>query len=180
MWLCMFWSEVSEETWENTQWWGVKQLQPVWLFILWCKQFEKTFENAQWWKVKKVQPMWLCILSGRQFEDTLEIHSIGDKSNNCNQCDYSSSDANNLRRHFKMHLGEKSNKCNQCDFASIQAGDLRRHLKTHRWKSQTNGMSVLSILWEAIWKHLKTQREQLNKFNQCAHYFPSIDYKIVT
>ena len=25
----------------------------------------------------------------------------------------------------------KSNKCNQCDFASSQAGDLRRHLKTH-------------------------------------------------
>ena len=27
--------------------------------------------------------------------------------------------------------GDKSNKCNQCDFASIQAGNLRRHLKTH-------------------------------------------------
>ena len=25
----------------------------------------------------------------------------------------------------------KSNKCNQCEFASSQAGDLKRHLKTH-------------------------------------------------
>ena len=30
-----------------------------------------------------------------------------------------------------MHSGEKSSKCNQCDFASSQASDLRRRLKTH-------------------------------------------------
>ena len=30
-----------------------------------------------------------------------------------------------------MHSGEKSSKCNQCDFASSQASDLRRHVKTH-------------------------------------------------
>ena len=30
-----------------------------------------------------------------------------------------------------IYEGEKSNKCNQCDFVSFQAGNLRRHLKTH-------------------------------------------------
>ena len=30
--------------------------------------------------------------------------------------------------------GEKSNKCNQCDYASSQAGNLRAHLKTHNWE----------------------------------------------
>ena len=54
-----------------------------------------------------------------------------DISKKCNQCDYASSDAGNLRRHLKTHSGEKSNKCNQCDYASSQAGNLRRHLKTH-------------------------------------------------
>ena len=34
------------------------------------------------------------------------------KSNKCNQCDYSSSCAINLRRHLKIHSGEKS-KCSQ-------------------------------------------------------------------
>ena len=58
------------------------------------------------------------------------MHS-GEKSNKCNQCDFASSRAGDLRRHLKTHIGEKSNKCNQCDFASTQAGDLRRHLKTH-------------------------------------------------
>ena len=41
----------------------------------------------------------------------------------CNQCDNAT--------HLKIHCGEKPNKCNECDFASSQAGDLRRHLKTH-------------------------------------------------
>ena len=53
------------------------------------------------------------------------------KSNKCNQCDYASSQAGNLRQHLKTHSGEKSNKCNQCDYASSEAGHLKRHLKTH-------------------------------------------------
>ena len=52
-------------------------------------------------------------------------------SNKCNQCDYESSRANNLRRHKKIHSGEKLNKCNQCEYASLQASTLRTHLKTH-------------------------------------------------
>ena len=47
-----------------------------------------------------MKPMQLCICSGRQFEETFE----------------------------------KAYKCNQCDFASIWAGDLRTHLKTHSGK----------------------------------------------
>ena len=53
-----------------------------------------------------------------------------EKSNRCNQCDYKTSRTDVLRRHLKIHRGEKSNKCNQCDYASSQASDLRTHLKT--------------------------------------------------
>ena len=53
------------------------------------------------------------------------------KSNKCNQCDYESSHAGNLRTHLTTHSGEKPNKCNQCDFASYHASNLRTHLKTH-------------------------------------------------
>ena len=71
----------------------------------------------------------------------METHSQ-EKSNKCNQCNYASSQAGSLRAHLKMHSGEMLNKCNQCDFASSRAGNLRTHLKTHSGKSQTNATSV--------------------------------------
>ena len=49
--------------------------------ILTGKQFEETFENAQWGKVKK-----------------------------CNQCDFASSRADNLRTYLTTHSGKKLNK----------------------------------------------------------------------
>ena len=52
-------------------------------------------------------------------------------SKKCNQCEYASSWAGNLRRHLKKHSGEKSNKCNQCAYASTDVGNLRKRLKTH-------------------------------------------------
>ena len=38
---------------------------------------------------------------------------------------------------------EKSNKCNQCDYASSRAGNLRSHLKSIVWKSKTNATTVI-------------------------------------
>ena len=36
---------------------GEKQMQQMWLRILWKTQFEETFENTQWRKVQQMQPM---------------------------------------------------------------------------------------------------------------------------
>ena len=36
----------------------------------------------------------------------------------------------------------KSNKCNQCNYSSSEAINLRRHLEAHSGKSQTNANSV--------------------------------------
>ena len=63
-----------------------------------------------------------------------QTHS-GEKLHKCNQCDFPSSQADDLRRHLKTHSGEKSNKCNQCDFASFQVGNLRTYLKMHSGES---------------------------------------------
>ena len=59
------------------------------------------------------------------------MHS-GEKSNNCNQCDFASVRAGDLNTQLKRHSGEKSNKCNQCDFASVHAGNLRTEEKSKK------------------------------------------------
>ena len=60
----------------------------------------------------------------------MKIHS-GEKPNKCNQCDYASSQADNLRSHLKKHIEEKSNKCNQCKFGCSDPSSLRSHMKLH-------------------------------------------------
>ena len=68
-----------------------------------------------------------CLLPGKRFEETFKDA----KWRKCNQCEYASSQASNLKLHLKTHSGEKSNKCNQCDYASSQASDL---ICLHIWK----------------------------------------------
>ena len=48
--------------------------------------------------------------------------------------------AGDLRTHLKMCTDEKSNKCNQCDFASSHAGNLRNVWKRIVEESQTKGL----------------------------------------
>ena len=71
---------------------------------------------------------------------------IDEISNKCNQCDFTSAYASNLKMHLKIHSRERTNKCNKCDVASIQAGNLRIHLELHCM-------------------------EKLNKCNQCDRAF---------
>ena len=40
------------------------------------------------------------------------------------------SQASNLTKHLNTHNGGKLNKCNQCDYASFQAVNLKKRLKT--------------------------------------------------
>ena len=67
--------------------------------------------------------MRLHISSLRRFEKTFE-NSHWKKSLKCNQSDYASVLARNLRRHLKTYSGKKSLKCNQCENAFVQTGSL--------------------------------------------------------
>ena len=71
----------------------------------------------------------------------------GEKVYKCNQCDFASVGADNLRKHLKTPSGEKLFKCNQCDFASVQAGNLRTHLKTHSGEKRTNATNATLHLY---------------------------------
>ena len=60
----------------------------------------------------------------------------------CNQCDFASFYAGDLKKHLVRHSGERSNKCNQCDFALFMqviaetfhtsyASNLQKHFKMY-------------------------------------------------
>ena len=72
----------------------------------------------------------------------MKMHS-GEKLNQCNQCDYVSSDPSTLGTHLKRYSGNKSNKCNQCNFASTWPANLRMHLKSHSGEKSIDATSVI-------------------------------------
>ena len=106
----------------------------------------------------------------------LKTHN-GEKSNNCNQCDYASSQAGNLRSHTKTHNGEKSNTCNQCDFASSQASSLKKTFENTQWKKSNkfNQCGYESLQVSTFRKHLKTDTgEKCIKCSQSNFFIFSI------
>ena len=61
---------------------------------------------------------------------------------------------------------KKPNKCTQCEHTSSEAGDLRKHLKTHNGEKQKNAVSVTlhpltQALWKDIWKYT-VEKSQTN------------------
>ena len=110
-----------------------------------------------------MQPMRLCTCTGRQFGDTFE-NSLWRKAYKCNQCNFASVRAGDLRKHLKTPSGEKSFKCNQCDFPSIQAGDFRKHLKTPLGEKayKCNQCDFASFRADNL-------RRQLKKTYECNH-----------
>ena len=104
------------------------QLQPIRLCICSGWRFEKTSENPLRWKMVRMYPMWLCICTGRQFKDFCES-SLWRKGVQIQPMRLCICLGSNVRKHLKTHSGEKVYKCNQCDFASVPADNLRRQVK---------------------------------------------------
>ena len=70
----------------------------------------------------------------------------------CDQADYTSYQASNLRRHLKTHSGEKSNKCNQCDSvfscSVFLVGPFKQTFSTRL--TEKGGKLSGKILWKQI------------------------------
>merc|ERR1712150_223184 len=61
--------------------------------------------------------------------------SAYDKSMSCDQCEYTTSDKSNLRRHIKTkHATIKEFNCNDCDYATNRKDNLLTHLKSSHKK----------------------------------------------
>ena len=57
-----------------------------------------------------------------------------------------------------------SNKCNQCDFASSLAGDLRRHLKHTQWRKFKQMQPMRLCLFSCSWFKETSENTQWRKF----------------
>ena len=82
---------------------------------------------------------------------------------------------------MKTHSGEKSNKCNQCDFASSDASNLRKHLKRIVEKSQTNATiatmpPLMQAILGSIWKRI-VEKSQTNATSVSMHLFKQALWK---
>ena len=108
MWLCLLSCRPFEDTFENTQWREVKQMQPMWLCLFSGRRFEETFENTQWGKVKQMQPVWLCLLCPKFFEETYEEAQCSvERRKGKSQHLSSSADARRECAHWKTYFSEK-------------------------------------------------------------------------
>ena len=91
-----------------------------------------------------------CICSGRQLEETVEKNVQMQPFATLHL--FRQTIWENI---WKNISGEKLFKCNQCDFPSIQAGDLRKNLKTPFGEEHTNAINVtLHLFWQTIWGHI--------------------------
>ena len=100
--------------------------------------------------------------SGRRFEETLEVDSE-EKSNKCNQCDYTSSCAYNLRTHLRTHSALQCGEVKQmqpmwlCLFSGRQFEE----------KIQTNATNVTMHICRCKQFENTQWRKARHKCNRC-------------
>ena len=80
----------------------------------------------------------LCSESGTQIfvesetiESKIEERCTGEKPFVCTQCSYSSTTADNLKTHLRIHSGEKPFSCTQCEFSCTRVSYLKKHMLEH-------------------------------------------------
>ena len=121
----------------------------------------------------------VCSESGTQtfvesetIESEIEERCTGEKPFVCTQCSYSSTTADNLKTHLRIHSGEKPFSCTQCEFSCTRVSYLKKHMLEHsgekpfrcdQW-NYSCARATMPLLRQAIWGHIK--KRTLGKVRQ--------------
>ena len=91
----------------------------------------------------------------------------GEKSNKHNQYGFTSSYSSVLRTYLKIHIGEKPNECNQCDYALCSMHPVIQAVWGHTWKHtvEKSLTNATSVTWHK--NTFKNISRKVNKCNQC-------------
>ena len=151
MWFISIGRDLPSAYHKKLQWRKVKQMQRMWKYHIWCKNSETT----QWRKAEQMQQMWFCICSGSWFEETFE-NTQWRKNKQCNQCDYATSRAGDLRTYLKIQWGKVKQMQSMwlCILSGRQFGDTFDNTQWRKAK-QMQSVWLCMLLSNLIWADIQ-------------------------
>ena len=88
-----------------------------------------------------------------QWTKDLNIKDQADfkKKHKCNQCNFSTATAGNLKSHKLIHSGEKPFACSQCKYSCNRAGSLKK-TPSHPLRGESFQMQTMRLFLQRSWQ----------------------------